>query len=122
MFKKLFNSDKKSEQKDSQQTVPTANNNKKADQKPTSPTKEIKKPEWKLEDFVVAEEEGKTRFHDLELHPQVMHAIADLGFPYCTPIQAQTLPFALKGLDVIGQAQTGTGKSAAFLTVPLSNY
>ena len=44
-----------------------------------------------------------------------MHAIHDLGFPYCTPIQAKVLGFTLKGQDAIGKAQTGTGKTAAFL-------
>ncbi len=44
-----------------------------------------------------------------------MHAIHDLGFPYCTPIQAQVLGFTLRGQDAIGRAQTGTGKTAAFL-------
>ena len=41
--------------------------------------------------------------------------IRDAGFVNCTPIQAQTLPVALTGRDVAGQAQTGTGKTAAFL-------
>jgi len=44
-----------------------------------------------------------------------MQGIHDAGFTYCTPIQAQTLPLALAGRDVAGQAQTGTGKTAAFL-------
>jgi len=44
-----------------------------------------------------------------------MHAIADLGFQYCSPIQAQSLPHTLAGHDVVGKAQTGTGKTAAFL-------
>ena len=44
-----------------------------------------------------------------------MQGIRDAGFTYCTPIQAQTLPLALAGRDVAGQAQTGTGKTAAFL-------
>nr|WP_298118819.1 ATP-dependent RNA helicase RhlB [uncultured Pseudomonas sp.] len=70
---------------------------------------------WKLEDFVVEPAEGKTRFHDFKLAPELMHAIHDLGFPYCTPIQAQVLGFTLKGQDAIGRAQTGTGKTAAFL-------
>ncbi len=70
---------------------------------------------WKLEDFVVEPQEGKTRFHDFKLSPQLMHAIHDLGFPYCTPIQAQVLGFTLRGQDAIGRAQTGTGKTAAFL-------
>jgi ATP-dependent RNA helicase RhlB len=45
----------------------------------------------------------------------ILHAIADLNFHYCTPVQAGILPQALAGKDAIGQAQTGTGKSAAFL-------
>jgi len=44
-----------------------------------------------------------------------MQGIRDAGFTFCTPIQAQTLPVALAGRDVAGQAQTGTGKTAAFL-------
>jgi ATP-dependent RNA helicase RhlB len=44
-----------------------------------------------------------------------MQGIVDAGFVFCTPIQAQTLPIALQGRDVAGQAQTGTGKTAAFL-------
>jgi ATP-dependent RNA helicase RhlB len=44
-----------------------------------------------------------------------MQGIREAGFTYCTPIQAQTLPIALAGRDVAGQAQTGTGKTAAFL-------
>ncbi|WP_313741535.1 ATP-dependent RNA helicase RhlB [Pseudomonas sp.] len=70
---------------------------------------------WKLEDFVVEPAEGKTRFHDFKLSPELMHAIHDLGFPYCTPIQAQVLGHTLRGQDAIGRAQTGTGKTAAFL-------
>lgn len=65
--------------------------------------------------FEVPEEPGKTRFHDLDLPTPIMHAIFDLGFKYCTAIQGEILPKALTGQDVIGQAQTGTGKSAAFL-------
>ncbi len=70
---------------------------------------------WKLEDFKVEPQEGKTRFHDFKLSNELMHAIHDLGFPYCTPIQAQVLGFTLMGKDAIGRAQTGTGKTAAFL-------
>lgn len=72
-------------------------------------------PAWNINDFVVAEQEGKTRFHDFQLHDELMHGIHELGFSYCTPVQAQTLPFTLKGQDIIGKAQTGTGKTAAFL-------
>ena len=44
-----------------------------------------------------------------------MRGIADLGFKYCSPIQAQSFPYTLAGNDVVGKAQTGTGKTAAFL-------
>jgi ATP-dependent RNA helicase RhlB len=58
-------------------------------------------------------------FSSLGLVPPVMHGLQAAGFTYCTPIQALTLPVALKGKDVAGQAQTGTGKTAAFLLVIL---
>jgi ATP-dependent RNA helicase RhlB len=51
----------------------------------------------------------------LPLHDSLQRALADLGFTHCTPIQAQCLPLLLAGRDVAGQAQTGTGKTAAFL-------
>src|SRR3984957_19776045 len=54
-------------------------------------------------------------FRSLPLAPSLMQGIIDAGFTFCTPIQAQTLPIALQGRDVAGQAQTGTGKTAAFL-------
>ncbi|WP_329601994.1 ATP-dependent RNA helicase RhlB [Sansalvadorimonas verongulae] len=61
------------------------------------------------------EEAGKSRFHDFNLPAPLMHAIADQGFKYCTPIQAEVLGATLQGRDAIGKAQTGTGKTAAFL-------
>jgi ATP-dependent RNA helicase RhlB len=72
-------------------------------------------PTWSLNQFEVPAAQGKTRFHDLNLRDDVMHAIADLGFQYCSPIQAQSLPLTLSGHDVLGKAQTGTGKTAAFM-------
>jgi ATP-dependent RNA helicase RhlB len=54
-------------------------------------------------------------FASLPLHPALMQGIVEAGFTFCTPIQAQTLPTALTGRDIAGQAQTGTGKTAAFL-------
>ena len=45
----------------------------------------------------------------------MLHAIYDLGFQYCTQVQAETLPNSLSGKDITAQAQTGTGKTAAFL-------
>jgi ATP-dependent RNA helicase RhlB len=56
-----------------------------------------------------------TRFSDFDLDPLVQLGIQEAGFEYCTPIQAETLPIALTGKDLAGQAQTGTGKTAAFL-------
>lgn len=55
------------------------------------------------------------KFSDLLLPEQVLQGIKKAGFSECTPIQAQTLPLSLNGDDVAGQAQTGTGKTAAFL-------
>ncbi len=75
---------------------------------------------WDLTRFQVPPAEGKTRFHDLDLPDQIMHAIDDLGFQYCTPIQAEILPQVIKGMDATGRAQTGTGKSAAFLLAILT--
>ncbi|MBI2354485.1 MAG: DEAD/DEAH box helicase [Deltaproteobacteria bacterium] len=55
------------------------------------------------------------RFDELELPEPLRQGIADAGFSDCTPIQERTLPLSLTGKDVAGQAQTGTGKTAAFL-------
>ena len=55
------------------------------------------------------------RFDTLKLHESLHAGIRDAGFEFCTPIQAVSLPIALAGRDVAGQAQTGTGKTAAFL-------
>ena len=59
------------------------------------------------------------RFDTLELEESLHAGIKDVGFEFCTPIQADTLPLALKQRDVAGQAQTGTGKTAAFLIAAL---
>ena len=57
-----------------------------------------------------------TKFHDFALHSSILQGLDDAGFVQCTPIQAESLPIALQGKDVAGEAQTGTGKTAAFLT------
>jgi superfamily II DNA/RNA helicase len=59
-----------------------------------------------------------TEFSDLGLSPTTLQAVADTGYTTATPIQAQAIPVAIAGQDVLGIAQTGTGKTAAF-TLPL---
>jgi ATP-dependent RNA helicase RhlB len=57
----------------------------------------------------------KTRFSNLELSDSIIKSLKQAGFIDCTPIQDKTLPLSLRGKDIAGQAQTGTGKTAAFL-------
>ncbi len=54
------------------------------------------------------------RFDELQLDERILRAVADMGFEEASPIQAQAIPVQLEGRDIIGQAQTGTGKTAAF--------
>jgi len=113
--------------------------NQNAPQKPRSkkPRKSYRKPKqqgdlapvsaepsavWSIDDFQVAEVEGKVRFHDLNLPDRVLKSIAEMSFEYCSEIQAATLPQTLQGYDLIGQAQTGTGKTAAFLIAMISDF
>ena len=56
-----------------------------------------------------------TRFTNLELSSTILKGLKEAGFDYCSPIQDQALPIALRDRDVAGQAQTGTGKTASFL-------
>ena len=58
---------------------------------------------------------SKINFDSLNIPPQLLQSIESAGFSKCTPIQAETLPLSLAGHDIAGQAQTGTGKTAAFL-------
>ena len=60
------------------------------------------------------------QFDELNVPLQVLAGVSKAGFHECTPIQEQTLPVALDGRDVMGQAQTGTGKTAAFLITVFS--
>jgi ATP-dependent RNA helicase RhlB len=76
--------------------------------------------DWTLDQFPVPQVEDRDRFHDFALPLPIMHGIADLGFEYCTPIQSEVLPYSLADYDVTGQAQTGTGKTAAFLVTILA--
>lgn len=59
-------------------------------------------------------------FADLQIHPAVLKAVADVGYESPSPIQAATIPAILEGSDVVGLAQTGTGKTAAFAIPILS--
>ncbi len=61
------------------------------------------------------------KFADLDLHPQVIEGLDKKGFEFCTPIQALALPVLLTGQDIAGQAQTGTGKTIAFLAATFNH-
>src|SRR5512147_471833 len=63
-----------------------------------------------------------TDFTSLNLRPELTQAITELGYSEPTPIQAALIPIMLTGADVIGQAQTGTGKTAAFALPILNNF
>ena len=77
---------------------------------------------WDVGMYQVAPAEGKKRFHDFDLPTELLHAVADMNFQYCTPIQEMSLEHALAGKNVAGRAQTGTGKTAAFLVAILTRY
>ena len=83
--------------------------------KPAPQRPPVDETPWDPSEFKVEPQEGKIRFHDLDLHPRLMRSIHALGWQYTTPIQGEILPGTLKGKDMAGRAQTGTGKTAAFL-------
>ena len=62
-----------------------------------------------------ARAEKKVRFDELDLHPDIEDGLWSMGFEMATPIQGEAIPHALKRKDILGIAQTGTGKTAAFL-------
>jgi len=76
---------------------------------------------WSIDQFVVEPQEGKVRFHDFDLPLSLMRGIQDAGFSFCTPIQGASLPHTVRGHDMVGKAQTGTGKTAAFLVSTISD-
>jgi ATP-dependent RNA helicase RhlB len=63
----------------------------------------------------------ETRFTDFDLDPNLIKGLNDAGFEFCTPIQAQSIPIALTGKDIAGEAQTGTGKTAAFMVACMNH-
>ena len=69
-------------------------------------SKEIMDREKEAEEFI--------RYEDSGIDSRILRAVSEMGFVEMTPIQAQAIPVLLTGADVIGQAQTGTGKTAAF--------
>ena len=75
---------------------------------------------WDIAEFQVPPVEGRVRFHDFNIPSSVMRGICHLSFKYCTPIQAEILEHTLNGGDATGRAQTGTGKTAAFLITALT--
>jgi ATP-dependent RNA helicase RhlB len=77
-----------------------------------SPAQRAQKP-----DFLT-----QTRFDEFDLPARVLSNLNEADFIYCTPIQEQTLPVSLAGQDVAGQAQTGTGKTAAFLVTIITRF
>ena len=90
---------------------------KRKQEQPRNPRPEriIPSDPWDASLFKVPVADGKTRFQDFDISDQILHAVFDLGFRYCTPVQAETLARSLADEDVTVQAQTGTGKTAAFL-------
>lgn len=85
--------------------------------KSPSPAKHQKKviPQKPTAMLEVPLEAGKIRFTDLPIHQDILFGLQDIEFKYCTPIQAKALPILLEKHDLTGKAQTGTGKTAAFL-------
>ena len=67
------------------------------------------------------EEPEKVRFQDLDLSDEMMSALAAAGYEEPSPVQAAVIPLALKELDVVGQARTGTGKTASFV-IPVLEF
>jgi ATP-dependent RNA helicase RhlB len=118
-FKRLPADRSKDEQRNTALRQPSASKPKSAKRKKGSP-QPAPREQWDPSCFVVPAKQDMTRFHDLGLPDALLHAIADLGFQYCTPIQAEILPSTLAGKDATGRAQTGTGKTAAFLITVLS--
>ena len=106
---------KNSDQSDKQEASAKATQSNSTRSSKLSKSRRGKGRQWDMSQFVVEPQKGKARFHDFDLPSPLMQGIYDAGFQYCTPIQASSLPHTLHGHDLVGKAQTGTGKTAAFL-------
>jgi ATP-dependent RNA helicase RhlB len=84
-------------------------------QAPEEPRTSLQLPRAPKPEFLT-----ETRFDEFDLPAEVLAGLKDAGFTHCTPIQAQTLSVSLTGRDIAGQAQTGTGKTGAFLVTVLN--
>ncbi|WP_240724625.1 DEAD/DEAH box helicase [Halomonas borealis] len=103
-----------------QTTAPAQTENRKPKRRRRKPRR--RQSNWDLRQFQVPAVAGKWRFHDFDLPLPLMRAIHAQGFEYCTPIQAEALTHTLLGGDAVGKAQTGTGKTAAFLISMLAYF
>ena len=120
LIKKIFNKSEPVKQSAAPKQAPKPATKKAPTKaKPKAAPKKKTVTPWNPAQFQVEPAEGKTRFHDLNLDERIMRGIYDLGFQYASPIQAASLPLTLAGHDIIGKAQTGTGKTAAFLITVL---
>ena len=107
------------------QAQPKQPKNQQKSQPKEQPQAQVKQPRQipPMPTFVPPPEEpGKMRFCDLELSQEVLAAVQVLGFLYCTEIQKLCMPFALAGRDLAAKAQTGTGKTAAFLSSLITRF
>ena len=115
---------KQNRQQNPKQNRDRSNRSKKQEKRNNPPPKERKVLNKKVtvpppppmpELIDIPAEEGKVRFQDLALAKEVIAGTQQLGFKYCSVIQEKALPHAIEGRDLAAKAQTGTGKTAAFL-------
>ena len=116
--KNQHNNQKKHNHKDSQRSHQSKSRDYSAFVTPLTPAQPDNS--WQVPDVPV--EEGKTAFLSLDLCPAVQRSIHEMDFEFCTPVQAGVLPHSLKGEDVAAKAQTGTGKTAAFLISMFNHF
>ena len=70
--------------------------------------------EKEIKENEVVNDEKKIRYDESGLDERIIRAVSEMGFEYMSPIQKAAIPVMIQGKDIIGQAQTGTGKTAAF--------